>query len=124
VNNEVIAELKNIIGHQAAKVDQLSKLVENLSPAANSGDLQPLDKSWVDLNTIAAQLKILPKSVSGAASKKGRDIGDDTIEFEVAGQTIYRGYLHKPSKRGNKHIYSPELAIFRGRYFSPRLARN
>jgi hypothetical protein len=43
-NNEVIAELKNIIGHQVAKVDQLSKLVENLAPTANSGDLQPPDK--------------------------------------------------------------------------------
>lgn len=95
-NNEVIAELKNIIGHQVAKVDQLSKLVENLAPTANSGDLQPPDKSWVDLNTIAAQLKILPNSISTVASKKGRDIGDDTIEFEVAGQTIYKkGFRNK-----------------------------
>jgi hypothetical protein len=35
-NNEVITELKNIIGHQGAEIDRLSKLVENLSPAANS----------------------------------------------------------------------------------------
>jgi hypothetical protein len=35
-NNEVIAELKNILGHQGAEIDRLSKLVENLSPTANS----------------------------------------------------------------------------------------
>jgi enoyl reductase-like protein len=35
-NNEVIAELKNILGHQGAEIDRLSKLVKNLSPTANS----------------------------------------------------------------------------------------
>jgi hypothetical protein len=35
-NNEVIAELKNILGHQGAEIDRLSKLGENLSPTANS----------------------------------------------------------------------------------------
>lgn len=35
-NNEVIAELKNIIGHHSTEIDRLSKLVENLSPTANS----------------------------------------------------------------------------------------
>jgi predicted house-cleaning noncanonical NTP pyrophosphatase (MazG superfamily) len=35
-NNEVIAELKNILGHQGAEIDRLSKLVKNLPPTANS----------------------------------------------------------------------------------------
>ena len=39
---------------------------------------------------IAAQLEILPKSISGAASKRGRDIGDDTIEFKMADRKIYK----------------------------------
>ena len=51
---------------------------------------QPSSKDWVNLVTIAAQLEVLPKSISGAASKRGRDIGDNTIEFEVASRVIYK----------------------------------
>lgn len=51
-------------------------------------DLQLLDRDWVNLSTVAARLEVLPKSISGAASKRGRDIGNDTIEFDIAGQTI------------------------------------
>jgi hypothetical protein len=35
-NNEVIAELKNILGHQGAEIDRFNKIVENLSLTANS----------------------------------------------------------------------------------------
>ena len=51
---------------------------------------QPSSKDWVNLVTIAAQLEVLPKSISGAASKRGRDIGNGTIEFEMAGRTIHK----------------------------------
>jgi prophage DNA circulation protein len=47
-------------------------------------------QEWIDLATVAAKLEVLPKSVSGACSKRGRDIGNDTIEFEVAGKTIHK----------------------------------
>ena len=47
-------------------------------------------QEWMNLSTIASILQVLPKSVSGAASKRGRDIGDDTIEFEIAGNTIHK----------------------------------
>jgi prophage DNA circulation protein len=47
-------------------------------------------QEWIDLATVAAELEVLPKSVSGAGSKRGRDIGNDTIEFEVAGKTIHK----------------------------------
>ena len=47
-------------------------------------------QEWIDLATVAAELEVLPKSVSGACSKRGRDIGNDTIEFEVAGKTIHK----------------------------------
>jgi F0F1-type ATP synthase membrane subunit b/b' len=41
-NNEVIAELKNIIGHQGAEIARLSKLFENYTnAAANSKPSQP-----------------------------------------------------------------------------------
>ena len=56
----------------------------------NISDPQSSGEDWVNLVTIAAQLEVLPKSISGAASKQGRDIGNDTIEFEVAGKTIYK----------------------------------
>ena len=49
---------------------------------------QPSGEDWVNLAAIAAQLEVLPKSTSGAASKRGRDIGNDTIKFQVVGKTI------------------------------------
>ena len=56
----------------------------------NISDPQPSDEDWVNLATIATQLEILPKSISGAASKRGRDIGNDTIELEIVDQIIYK----------------------------------
>ena len=54
----------------------------------NISDPQPSGEDWVNLVTIATQLDVLPKSISGAASKRGRDIGNDTIELEIAERTI------------------------------------
>jgi hypothetical protein len=63
---------------------------------------QSSDEDWVDLSTIAARLEILPKSISGAASKRGQDIGDNTIKFEMAGHTIHkRGSGVKASYRSS-----------------------
>ena len=56
----------------------------------NSDDPQPFGEDWVNLATIAAQLEVLPKSISGAATKRGRDIGSDTIELEIADLKIYK----------------------------------
>jgi prophage DNA circulation protein len=56
------------------------------SVTATAGSSQ----EWIDLATVAAKLEVLPKSVSGACSKRGRDIGNDTIEFEIAGKTIHK----------------------------------
>ena len=56
----------------------------------NINNRQPSGEDWVNLVTIAAQLEVLPKSISGAASKRGRDIGNDTSEFKVAERTIYK----------------------------------
>ncbi len=56
----------------------------------NISDPQPSGEDWVNLVTIAAQLDVLPKSISGAVSKRGRDIGNDTIELEIADRTIYK----------------------------------
>ena len=54
----------------------------------NISDSQPSGEDWVSLVTIATQLDILPKSISGAISKRGRDIGNDTIELEIAERII------------------------------------
>ena len=54
----------------------------------NISDSQPSGEDWVNLATIATQLDVLPKSISGAASKRGRDIGNDTIELEIAERII------------------------------------
>ena len=56
----------------------------------NISDSQPSGEDWVNLATIATQLDVLPKSISGAASKRGRDIGNDTIELEIAERIIFK----------------------------------
>jgi hypothetical protein len=70
------------------KIDNSTDLLSDNKP--DNINSQPPGRDWVNLSTVAARLEVLPKSISGAASKRGRDIGNDTIEFEVAGQTIYK----------------------------------
>ena len=82
------------------RLERLERLIDNKADnkvrqttdnkSDNIDDPRPSGKEWVNLVTIAAQLEVLPKSISGAASKRGRDIGDNTIEFEVAGRVIYK----------------------------------
>ena len=56
----------------------------SVTPTAGSS------QEWMNLSTISSMLQVLPKSVSGAGSKRGKDLGNDTIEFEVAGKTIHK----------------------------------
>ena len=71
-------------------VNTVVKSNVNTEPAIDGSVTSTAGSSqdWVNLATVAAQLQVLPKSISGACSKRGRDLGNDTIEFEVAGQTI------------------------------------
>ena len=71
-------------------VDTVVKSNVNTGKAVNSSitSIAGSGQEWMNLCTVAAKLEVLPKSVSGAGSKRGRDLGNDTIEFEVAGQTI------------------------------------
>ena len=95
-DNVIDSRLTDVI----KRLERLEQLVDNKTdnkvrqPTDNKFDNihapQPSSKDWVNLVTIAAQLEVLPKSISGAASKRGRDIGDDTIEFEIAERTIHK----------------------------------
>ena len=98
-NNSVDNQLNNRLTDVLIRLERLERLVNNKAdnklPASdnnfdNSNDLQPFGEDWVNLATIAAQLEVLPKSISGAASKRGRDIGNDTIELEIAARTIHK----------------------------------
>ena len=87
----------NTLSDLIARVEQLERTVNNkadnkLDKARdNNSDNAQVDRSdWVDLSTVAAALEVLPKSISGAISKRGRDIGNDTIELEIADRTIHK----------------------------------
>ena len=80
-----LERLERLISNKADNKRQVSD-----DKSDNVGDPQPSVEDWVNLVTIAAQLEVLPKSISGAASKRGRDIGNDTIELEIAERTIYK----------------------------------
>jgi hypothetical protein len=87
----------NTLADLIARVEQLERTVNNKADNKpdrvidNKSDNDRVDRSdWVDLSTVAAALGVLPKSISGAMSKRGRDIGNDTSELEIAGKTIHK----------------------------------
>ena len=104
----------NILTDVLIRLERLERLVNNKADNKrqvnddkpdNTGDLQVSGEDWVNLAMIAAQLEVLPKSISGAASKRGRDIGNDTIELEIADRKIYKKgcgvkALYQLEKRG------------------------
>lgn len=55
----------------------------------NTNDLTS-SQDWVNLTTIAAALQIKPKSITDAVRKRGRDLGNDMIEFDMSGKTIHK----------------------------------
>ena len=90
--------IDNTLTDVAIRLERLEQLINNKADNKyqiddnnpdNISDPQPSGEDWVNLATIAAQLEVLPKSISGA-SKRGRDIGNDTIELEIAERTIYK----------------------------------
>ena len=94
-NNIFDNRLTNVV----IRLERLERLINNKADnkrqiddnkANNTSDSQPSSEDWVNLATIATQLEVLPKSISGAASKRGRDIGNDTIELEIAERTIHK----------------------------------
>ena len=98
-NNIIDNIIDNTLTDVVIRLERLERLINNKADNKrqvnddkpdNSDDPQPFGEDWVNLATIAAQLEILPKSISGAASKRGRDIGNDTSEFKVAERTIYK----------------------------------
>jgi TolA-binding protein len=97
-NNVIDNQLDNRLTDLNTRLERLERLIDNNADngsariidnkSDNVEDLQSSDQGWVNLATIAAQLQVLPKSISGAFIKRGRDIGNDTIEIEIADRTI------------------------------------
>ena len=80
-----LERLEQLINNKADNKRQVSD-----DKPDNTVEPQPFGEDWVNLVAIATQLEVLPKSISGAASKRGLDIGNDTIELEIADRTIYK----------------------------------
>ena len=100
-NNDNSADniVDNTLTDVVIRLERLERLINNKADnkrqvsddkSDNIDNPQPSGEDWVNLATIAAQLEVLPKSISGAASKRGRDIGNDTIELEIADRKIYK----------------------------------
>ena len=94
-DNKCDNSVENTLTDVVIRLERLERLINNKADnkrpvSDNNDDRQPSGEDWVNLATIAAQLQVLPKSISGATSKRGRDIGNDTIELEIAERTIYK----------------------------------
>ena len=96
INDNIV---DNTLTDVLIRLERLERLINNKADNKrqvnddkpdNTGALQPSGQDWVNLATIAAQLEVLPKSISVGASKRGRDIGNDTIELEIADRKIYK----------------------------------
>ena len=96
-NNASDNQIDNRLTDVVIRLERLERLINNKADNKrqvsddkpdNISDSQPSGEDWVSLVTIATQLDVLPKSISGAASKRGRDIGNDTIELEIAERII------------------------------------
>ena len=85
---DIVIRLERLERLSNNKADNKQQVSDDKSD--NISDLQPSGEDWVNLATIATQLDVLPKSISGAASKRGRDIGNDTIELEIAERIIFK----------------------------------
>jgi hypothetical protein len=95
--NAGVITFDNTILDLVSRVERLEKLIDNKfdnkinlinDDKSDNTEIEP--SNWVNLSTIAAELQVKPKSISGACSRRGRDIGNDTIEFEIAGKTIHK----------------------------------
>jgi hypothetical protein len=84
--------LQNELGEIRSRLEALEKeLSENRVKArTNIPTAIDIDHDWVDLKTVAGHLEVLPKSISGAFSRRSKDIGNDTIEISIDGQTIQK----------------------------------
>ena len=96
INDNIV---DNTLTDVLIRLERLERLINNKADNKrqvnddkpdNTGALQPSGQDWVNLATIAAQLEVLPKSISVGASKRCRDIGNDTIELEIADRKIYK----------------------------------
>ena len=77
-DNQIDNRLTDIV----IRLERLERLINNKADnkrqvsddkSDNISDPQLSGEDWVNLVTIAAQLEVLPKSISGAASKRGRE---------------------------------------------------
>ena len=98
-NNASDNQIDNRLTDVVIRLERLERLINDKTDNKrqvsddkpdNVSNPQLSGEDWVNLVTIAAQLDVLPKSISGAASKRGRDIGNDTIELEIANRTIHK----------------------------------
>jgi prophage DNA circulation protein len=86
--NLVSATVDTIVNTSAVNTIVESTVNTDKSVDSSTTSTASSHHDWVNLATVAAQLGVLPKSISGACTRRGRDIGNDTIEFEVAGVKI------------------------------------
>ena len=86
------SDLQNELEEIRSRLSALEKgLLENkANTRADIPTAIDIDNDWIDLKTIAGHLEVLPKSISGAFIKRGKDIGDDTIEISIEGRTIQK----------------------------------
>lgn len=91
-SNDDLTEIKLELDEVKSRLSVLEQnIIFNKSATSpSSPTLVAIDQEWMNLSTVADRLKVLPKSISGASSRRGTDIGDGIIKFDMSGRTIYK----------------------------------
>lgn len=80
-----LEEIRTRLSALEDKIKSKGLTVEYNPPAATA-----VSSDWINLGMIAHELRVKPKSIADAVSKRGQDIGNDTIQFEMSNKIIHK----------------------------------
>ena len=88
VSNDDLTAIKLELDEIRSRLSTLEK--QNINESVTISDKPAVDQGWMNIATIANELRVKPKSISGAASRRGEPVGNDIIKFDMSGKTIHK----------------------------------
>jgi hypothetical protein len=90
VSNDSLTELKLELDEIRSRLAAIEQSISFNKSITSPDKPAAIDQEWISLATVAAELRVKPKSISGAASRRGESIGNDIIKFDMNGKTIHK----------------------------------
>jgi hypothetical protein len=90
LSNDSLTELKLELDKIRSRLAAIEQNISFNKSITTPDKPAAIDQEWISLATVAAELRVKPKSISGAASRRGEPIGNDIIKFDMNGKTIHK----------------------------------